>query len=434
MTDGTVMVHDNDTSWWRLTPDKTGSYVTGTWSSGGQLPAGYGPRYFASAVLPDGRLEVNGGEYNLLSKTEVETNLGAIYNPFTNTWAKVAPPPGWQVIGDAQSVILANGIFLMGDCCYDDVAELNPSTLGFSWHLSNKADPDSEEGFTLLPDGKIFTVDVTDAGNSEIYNPSTRLWATAGKTPDTLVASQEIGPQILRPDGTIFVVGASGKTAIYNTHTGAWSVGPTLPTVGGKQLDVADGPASLLPDGNVLFPASVGIYKTPSYWFEFDGTQLTNVAAPPYAPFDSTYYTRTLLLPTGQVLETDSLSPTEVEVYTPRGTALPGLAPVISSVPTLLAHGQTYRIAGQKFNGYSQANAYGDDVQCATNFPLVRITNNATKHVFYARTYAFSFMGVASLATVTADFVVPAAIELGPSTLVVVANGVPSAPKNVTVE
>ncbi len=434
MTDGTVMVHNNDTRWYRLSPDKTGSYVNGTWSSGGVLPAGYGPRYFASAVLPDGRLVMSGGEYNLLGKTEVETNLGAIYNPYTNTWAPLAPPPGWLVIGDAQSVILNNGTFLLGDCCYKVVATLNASTLAFSWLNSNKADADSEEGWTLLPNGTVFTVDVSDPPNSEIYNPSTGLWASAGKTPVALINKAEIGPQILRPDGTIFVVGATGNTAIYNTLTRRWSAGPTLPKIGGLQLDVADGPGSLLPDGNVLFPASVGVYKTPSYWFEFDGTHLNSVAAPPNAPVDSTYYTRTLLLPTGQVLETDSLYPNKIEVYTPRGTALPGLAPIITSLPTTLIHAHTYKLAGQKLNGYSQANAFGDDAQMATNFPLVRITDNATKHVFYARTHTFSFMGVASLATVTAEFDVPAGIERGPSTLVVVANGVPSAPKSVTIE
>jgi len=62
MTDGTVIVHQisNDTSlgrnWYRLTPDINGSYVNGTWSSAGLLPAGYGPLFHASEVLPDGRV------------------------------------------------------------------------------------------------------------------------------------------------------------------------------------------------------------------------------------------------------------------------------------------------------------------------------------------------------------------------------------------
>ncbi len=34
MSDGTVMAqNDNGTAWYRLTPDSTGSYVNGTWST-----------------------------------------------------------------------------------------------------------------------------------------------------------------------------------------------------------------------------------------------------------------------------------------------------------------------------------------------------------------------------------------------------------------
>ena len=56
LTDGTVMVHQYDSpNWWRLTPDNTGSYLNGAWSKLGSMAANYGPLYFASAVLPDGR-------------------------------------------------------------------------------------------------------------------------------------------------------------------------------------------------------------------------------------------------------------------------------------------------------------------------------------------------------------------------------------------
>ena len=45
----------------------------------------------------------------------------------------------------------------------------------------------------------------------------------------------------------------------------------------------------------------------------------------------------------------------------------------------------------------------------ATNYPLVRITNNSTHHVFYARTHDHSTMGVATgSATVSTNFDVPA--------------------------
>jgi hypothetical protein len=110
------------------------------------------------------------------------------------------------------------------------------------------------------------------------------------------------------------------------------------------------------------------------------------------------------------------------------------IAPLITSVPATLVHGSTYKVVGKRFNGFSQANAYGDDDQQATNYPLVRITNNATGHVFYARTHGHSFMGIGSSASVSTMFDVPAGIETGASSLVVVANGIPSAPASVTVQ
>jgi len=78
LTDGTVLVQNvGARDWWRLTPDITGSYVNGTWSSAGSTQVGYAPEYFASSVLADGRMVMIGGEYNL--GASAFTDLGAIY-------------------------------------------------------------------------------------------------------------------------------------------------------------------------------------------------------------------------------------------------------------------------------------------------------------------------------------------------------------------
>jgi hypothetical protein len=82
----------------------------------------------------------------------------------------------------------------------------------------------------------------------------------------------------------------------------------------------------------------------------------------------------------------------------------------------------------------SQGAAYGDDAQSATNYPIVRITNNATGHVFYSRTHDHSSMAVAFNGLVSTHFDVPANQETGPSKLEVVANGIPSKPFDVDVE
>src|SRR5207247_8176421 len=101
-------------------------------------------------------------------------------------------------------------------------------------------------------------------------------------------------------------------------------------------------------------------------------------------------------------------------------------APIIKSAPRAVSPGVSYTLSGTRLNGLSQSPAYVDDAQAATNYPLVRITNRATGHVFYSRTHDHSSMGVASSGEVSTLFDVPADQELGASDLVVVANGIPS--------
>src|SRR5215475_13833642 len=63
MTDGTVLGHSesNQSNWYKLIPDNTGSYVNGTWVKLAALPSGYSPYATASAVLADVRLIIQGG-------------------------------------------------------------------------------------------------------------------------------------------------------------------------------------------------------------------------------------------------------------------------------------------------------------------------------------------------------------------------------------
>jgi hypothetical protein len=137
-----------------------------------------------------------------------------------------------------------------------------------------------------------------------------------------------------------------------------------------------------------------------------------------------------MVLPTGQVIVAGST----VQLYNSTGTFNPSWAPTIKTVPTTVTHGMTYQISGTQFNGLSQAAAFGDEFQTATNYPLVRITNNSTGHVVYAKTHDHSTMGVATGSKiVSTNFDVPTGIETGASTLVVVANGIPSAAVNITV-
>ena len=391
-----------------------------------------------------------GGEYNATKGNcqPVWTNQGAIYDPKINKWTMVAPPSGWQSIGDAQSVVLANGTYMQANCCSKESALLDPATLTWTITGTNKKDVFDEEGWTLLPDGTVLTVDAyvfayaKNGKRYEIYHPSTGKWTSPGNTPvqlwdsypDANHASYELGPGVLRPDGTVFYVGANGApgqaghTATYDTNTKIWTAGPDIP----DGMDAADGPAALLPGGSVLFQASPGIFNTGSKFFTWDGTQYRDVTSSNTdAPNISSYYGNMLLLPTGEVLYTDFAN---VWVFQHGGNPKSAWLPQILSAPSTVNPGHTYVVSGLNFNGFSQGAAYGDDIQGATNYPLVQITNRVSGQVSYARTHDHSTMGVAYTTPASTSFDVTGNIPTGVSDLRVVCNGIASLPVAVNVE
>ncbi len=256
---------------------------------------------------------------------------------------------------------------------------------------------------------------------------------------------------MLRPDGTVFATGSlpnfggtAGHTDIYHpgpttTDPGMWTAGPDF-QIGDN---AGDNFATLEPNGDVLVEGdqfhsvestamslmaakrAAAIYAT---LYEFDGTNLTPL--PVKLPGGSSL----LPLPNGGVL---AMGFTGTVIFTPSassGTPNPAWAPTITSVSSTITHGSTYKITGTQFNGLSQACAFGDELNCATNYPLVRITNLGTGDVTYARTHDHSTMGVATGSKiVSTNFDVPASIETGPSSLEVVANGIPSKRMRITV-
>jgi hypothetical protein len=457
LTDGTVFLHEACGShWWRLIPDAFGSYVNGTWKRTSAMPSGYSPLYFGSAVLPDGRVMVAGGELNSATPGNCQyvwTNQAAIYEPKTNKWTNVDPPAGWTNIGDAQSVVLADGTYMQANCCFTaantiEAALLDASTLTWKITGQGKKDVYDEEGWTLLPDGTVLTVDAyvfdyhKNGKRYEIYHPSTGTWRAPGTTPvqlwdsypDANNASYELGPGVLRPDGTVFYLGANGTpgqaghTATYDTTTKTWTAGPDIP----DGMDVADGPAALLPGGSVLFQASPGIYNTGSRFFTWDGTKYRDVTGGMTdAPNISSYWGNMLVLPTGQILYTDFGN---VWVFQNGGNPKSAWLPQILAVSTTLSPGHTYPIIGLNFNGFSQGAAYGDDAQAATNYPLVQITNRESGQVFYARTHDHSTMGIAYTTPASTNFDITGKIETGLSDLRVVVNGIASLPVTVNIK
>jgi len=437
LTDGSVLVHQDDSDRWsRLVPDRHGSYANGTWHSAASLPGRYQPQYFASAVLPSGKVIVLGGEYDG-SDQQVESNRGAIYDPVANRWRRLAPPPRWTQVGDSQSTLLTDGRLLVANLLGSDDAILDPATLHWTPTGAGKLDLNGEEGFSLLPDGRVLTVDSTAQG-SELFNPQTGTWSSAGKIPVNLVDdNSEQGPVVSGPDGDEFAIGATGNSALYHSQPGGpgrWSAGPRLPKLMGAQLVAADAAGARLPNGSVLLDASPPGQVAPVYFFVFNGRDLRPIEDNETARDVSSYTTRMLVLPSGKVLYDDN---DKIYVFRPGGSPRADWRPRITAVARQLAPGHVYRLSGLQLAGRDQGAAYGDDFQDNTNYPMIRITSLAGGPsrgvITYARTTSWSSVSTAPGAPSWTRFTVPRDAPAGSSSLVVVASGIGSAPVRVTI-
>jgi hypothetical protein len=447
LRDGRILVHEeqdgNVRNWWVLTPDAQGSYVNGSWSSGGQLPAGYAPLYFGSQVFLDGKtVVIEGGEYNCNPGcSAVWTNLGArlTYSGNSFTWVSNAPPAGWNNIGDAQSVLLADGRYMQANAITKQTAiYTGPNTWGVGGSVL--AQRNDESGWNLLPTGKVLAVDVqrnVNCANSlrstELYDPNTNTWSCAGQTPVQLwvQSDQELGAAVMMYNGKLLQFGgAVSATAVYDVASDTWAAGPT-PANG---LDQADGPASMEPNGKVLAELSPGLFTFGAcQMVEYDpaSNTLANTVNNTNCPGDannfigSSFTGHLLTLPTGQIMFTDFS--TLVEVYNPTPGVAAGAAPTILAASTHLKAGSVNNILyGKQLNGLSESTAYGDDYQGSTNYPLVRLTSTSNGNVYWALTHDESTHSIAPGVIMYTKFDIPASVPNGTYKLNTIASGIPS--------
>jgi hypothetical protein len=449
LTDASVLCADEGSAaigtprWWKLTPDRTGDYTNGTWSRVADGPNS--PLYFASAVLADGRVFVAGGEYNG-SATSTDLLAAEIYDPLTDKWTSIETPSGWTAIGDAPCCVLPNGYVMIGNINDGRTAIYDPAAKTWTASATKLNGKCDEESWVLLPDGTILAEDCFGHPATEKYIIAQNQWISTGSTPSDLVesTSEEIGPAILLNDGRVWVIGATGHTALYTPGTtpsevGTWSATSDVPTSNGKTLGAKDAPACLLPNGKVLLAVgpvdgNKDTYSPPTFFFEFDPqlNTYTLVTAPPNSgapPFAG----RLLVVPSGQVLFANGSN--DIEVYTPDGQPYAAWAPKITKCPAALTPGGTYTLEGLQLNGMSQCCGYGDDVSMATNYPLVRMQNLQTSNIYYCRTSNHSSMSVQTgTIPVSTQFTVPADTEIGNFQLFVVANGISSSAFPVSVQ
>ena len=438
LSDGTVMAAGNDgftisNVWYRLTPDGTGGYVNGNWST--RKAMNDTRLYYSTEVLRDGRVFVAGGEYGTGGKT------AEIYNPVNNTWTYTASSGAGY--GDSQSEMLPDGRVLeslVGWVPYPQWETLIYDPVADSWSQAGSSLTYQDEAtWVKLPDNSILTIDpYNDSGgtNSErfIPPPSPDAWINDAHPPVSLINGYtETGPGFLVPDGRAFFLGGTGQTVFYtpsgSTNKGTWARGHDIPN--GMVMD--DAPGAMMFNGKILCAVSQPM-TSPTTWvpstffYEFDPSSdsfNTNAPSPTGGSSDNvaTFGTMMLDLPDGTILY--SHFGTDLYVYHPDNTPLPAGKPAINSV-SWNTDGSLH-LTGTGFNGISEGAAYGDDFQPHSNYPLVRFVSGGS--VYYGRTFNWSSTGVMTGASVVStECTLPPTLPPGNFSLVVVANGIASDP------
>jgi hypothetical protein len=448
LTDGSVMVHGgggaNSAAWYKLTP-KGISYAAGGWST--LLPMSKPRLFFGSNILPNGKVMVLGGEYtgpNTTPATVTDDNTGEIYDPTTNTWSPMATFPQSQ-FGDDPTEVLPDGRVLGGYISGSATYFYNPTTNSWAPNVALKLNLDNssdEESWVKLPDGSILSYDIYGSLNNGVpsaqkYVPSLGQWVSAGTLPALLSTSAvalELGPAFLLPDGRVFFVGGNNNTAYYTPSTNTWTAGPALPS----GLVGADVPGAMMPNGHILLALSPlgtlnakGNYSfpPPTRVYEFDPvantyTDLTSTIPSTFVLSNrSAFSTTMLVLPSGQVMMMNDSG--TIALFTPNEQPSDAWRPKITDI-TNDTGSNVFTITGMQLNGLSEGAAYGDDNEMASNYPIVKFSDQFGTEA-YGRTFNWSSNGVATGgAFETVQCTLPPGFAPGVYLVTVIANGIQS--------
>jgi hypothetical protein len=145
-----------------------------------------------------------------------------------------------------------------------------------------------------------------------------------------------------------------------------------------------------------------------------------------------------MILPTGQIMftSTNPAFSNLVSIYTPA----PGLGsrfakPIVTSSGNFLrSPSKNNVIYGYRLNGITQNNAYGDDNQADTDYPLVILVNVGTGNIYFNPTHDESTHSISAIKPMLTYFDIPATVPSGLYELYVIANGIRSDPLVVTVK
>jgi hypothetical protein len=387
------------------------------------------------SVLPSGQIL----NYDLFQSIATNTGYAEKYTPATGLWTSVSPADGTArgtlpVLSDPQLGFELGPILRLLDGQTLVIGANQHTALYTPWANSWAPGPDMRADLTG-PGGTIknalFGAD--DAAAAILPNGHVYLTADAGPNPISESASTKAGsaavklPSTAGMQSTWSVAQADGKNTTIPPGTVILSVdSPTSITLG-----TFDSSGNLVPvkalatQGNIGLVLG-GIFSSPTQLFDFDpnARTMTPIAGPAGSLLSSqgSFVTRMLVLPTGQLLLSDSSN--QLYVYTPHSSAPEWLRPEIFDVD--YTRDGVFKLTGIRLNGQSAGASYGDDDQMDENYPIVRLENPATGNVYYCRTTNWDSVSVGGHRPETVDFTLNPAVTPGRYELTVVGAGIAS--------
>jgi hypothetical protein len=375
--------------------------------------------------------------YDLDPSVATGHGYAELYDPSAQLWSGISPADG-----------TANGTLPL----------LSSAALGY------------ELGPVLrLQDGRAFVIGANQ--HTALYRQTANTWSPGPDTFGTLsnpfgtiehaLFGADDAPAVLMPNGHVMYAADAGPNPI--TSSGSTTAGSAIvaniPSTAGLQVfwsvAQATGKSQIIPPGahitsidsghqiHISKNAKVsaagvglalgGVFSNPTELFDFDPrSQQVSAVRPalsdPNLAVDSSYLSRMLMLPSGQVLFNDGVG-SQLYVFTPSGSADPALLPVVGKVE--YTGGGVFKLNGTRLNGPSDGSAYGDDVQSNENYPIVRLQNSGGL-VFYCRSRDWTSTGVGN-GPESVRFTLNPAVVPGSYQLTVSAGGISSVPVQLAV-
>jgi hypothetical protein len=426
LTDNTTWLYNVATDSWTATGSKVYTNDSSDEEGWAKLPNGNVVNYdlFKSIDPAQDRSDLENGSY------------AEIYNPVTGMWSGISPSDG---------------------TAFGTIPQLSSPQLG-----------DELGPIIRLQDGRILVIGATQ--HTALYDPSTNTWAAGPDIAGTLTNSQgtvtapfgsDDAPAAIVPNGHVIFAADAGPAQVSTTGSittasplitdipstaglqVGWSVSgtgvPSNTTI--KSVDSASQVTMTANATSTHIAETIrfgGTFSKPTQLFDFDPTTnsisgLTPAIPDTNLPNMGAYPTRMLMLPTGQMMFSDSSR--QPWVYTPDGTANPALRPAINGLT--YKGGGNFTLTGKQLNGQSAGAAYGDDDQMDTNYPLVRFTaTDGSGHVYYGKTTNWSSLAVGGGLTATQTVNVtlnPGLTAPGTYAMTVVGAGIASFPVFVNI-